>query len=681
MNTSEASRARRVATGTLAAVTLVAVTVGVPVALAWLGGDPLPHHVPTAAAARDSLLRKDVTGMVFVRLLVVIGWLAWATFALSIVVELIARLRGRTAMRVPGLGGPQRFAAGLVAAIAIGIGSPASAMAAPHAPVAAVAPTAPDSAAPDRAPAGTVPDIAPASTAPPHDAHVVYQVRKGDYLGRIAERFGEPFDEATEIARANHIKDPNLIDVGWKITLPDGAADSGAHRHATGRVVAGTETSMASDHQAPADDERPAQTGNTSATPAGASQAASPTSAPSDVEAPVPTAVPADGFAGEMLAASGTLAAVVSLAVVVMRRRDHMSLRLERASVLAAVGGDVPRLMAPTRVEDIIRLDDALRVLADRVSDWPSQAVPQVAGVWLDHGAVTMLLAGENRGAPEPFVDDPNGWRLDAGTAIGRATDQIAPLPLLCVIGGRDRQHALLDLEYVRVLGVGGDHIEAMNLLRFVVAELCHNVWSDDVGVTLAGFGADADGLAAFDPARIRVEPSIPAAIAAFHQRLAEAVANLHDVRPPGVLVVASPSSEDRGVLASLERDLMAAPGVGMAVVVAPTLDGVLAGTYQMTVDARGDLRIPFLGDALMPAASLPATLVGEVASLLDEARRAGRDATPLDLARAASRSALAQAPGGRAEQFAGRRRVEPGARSFRAELDELTRRSTSRSG
>jgi hypothetical protein len=120
---------------------------------------------------------------------------------------------------------------------------------------------------------------------------------------------------------------------------------------------------------------------------------------------------------------------------------------------------------------------------------------------------------------------------------LGQPADQIAPLPLLCTVGGRDRQHALLDLEYLRMVGIGGDPVEAMNIMRFLVAELCHNVWADDVRVTLAGFGPEAATLSAFDPARIRVEPSIPVAVAAFHHRLADAVANLHDVRSPDVLL------------------------------------------------------------------------------------------------------------------------------------------------
>jgi hypothetical protein len=110
-----------------------------------------------------------------------------------------------------------------------------------------------------------------------------------------------------------------------------------------------------------------------------------------------------------------------------------------------------------------------------------------------------------------------------------------------------------------------------------------------------------------------------------------------------------------------------------MAVVVAPTPEGLPVGRYQMNVAGGGDLHIPFLGDALMPAASLPSTVVGDVVALIAEARETG-DPSPLDLARIASRAAFDRVPGGRAMQFAGQRRQDPEQRSFRAELDELTR-------
>jgi hypothetical protein len=338
-----------------------------------------------------------------------------------------------------------------------------------------------------------------------------------------------------------------------------------------------------------------------------------------------------------------------------------------------------PRLMAPTRAADIVRLDTALRLLGDEVQEWPVTDVPQVAGVWLDRGAITLLLADECAAAPRPFVEDPNGWLLPAEVPVGRAGDQLAPLPALCTVGGRSGQHVLLDLEYLRVLGIGGDPAEAMNLLRFIAVELCHNVWSDDVRVTLAGFGAEGPHLAAIDPGRFRLRASVAEAIDTFGAQHASAVADLDDVRAPEALLLANPTPADQRALARLEEELVAAPGVGMAVVVAPTPDGMPVGRYQMAVGAAGDLHIGFLGDAIMPAASLPPVLVAQVAALIAAARAAG-DTSPLDLARAASLASLAAAAVGRAHLAGQHRRDASAGRSFRRELEDLTQQRSTRS-
>src|SRR5262249_47533918 len=155
--------------------------------------------------------------------------------------------------------------------------------------------------------------------------------------------------------------------------------------------------------------------------------------------------------------------------------------RLARNASAATGPSNVPRLMAPTRTEDVLRLDQALRGLADTGADWPGEGHPPIAGGSPDPRPAAPLLAPPRPPAPPPLRDDPNGWRLAAEAPLHGVQDAIAPLPALCTVGGRANQHVLLDLEYLRVLGIGGDHAESMNLIRFIVAELCHNVWSDDV--------------------------------------------------------------------------------------------------------------------------------------------------------------------------------------------------------
>ena len=82
--TSNGSRLLR---GIGALLLLLGVIIGVPVALVILGGNPLPTAI-TWADLRDALFTPD-DGTILLGLVTIIGWLAWAVFALSVVLELI----------------------------------------------------------------------------------------------------------------------------------------------------------------------------------------------------------------------------------------------------------------------------------------------------------------------------------------------------------------------------------------------------------------------------------------------------------------------------------------------------------------------------------------------------------------------------------------------------------------
>lgn len=680
------SRLAHFFSGLAAFVLLVVLIGGLPLALLRFGGNPLPHHVPSWDTIRDALLRRDVSGTLFIRALDVVGWAAWAGFALSVLVEMGARLRGRRTVRLPGLGLQQRWAAGLLASVALMMSSPAVANAAPlSAHLAKPAAVAMVVAAPRELPAGSVTTAGhtlPAARSLP----LTYEVHRGDYLGTVAERFGSDFGDARQLARDNNITNPNHIEAGWRITLPAGAVDSGAGAHAGGSVVDRPDqpvvTGPSTDAHQPTgrtttgkDTTGKDTTGKTTTGKTTTGKDTTGTDAVG-VHHPVP-AGSSDGAGPllvEMLEASGTLAAVVTLALIGIRRREQLQRRFVRHISASGTNGKPPRLMAATRADDIVRLDTALRVLAEKVEDWPVEHIPQIAGVWLDQGTATLLLAEDCGLAPMPFVDDPNGWALPANAALRGVDDQLAPLPALCTVGGRTEQHVLLDLEYLRVLSVGGDEAEALNLLRFITVELCHNVWSDDVRVSLAGFGAAEAGLVAIDPDRIRTQSSIAAAIDRFGRRLARAVDAWDESWTPEVLLLANPTSADREVLLALEHDLMSAPGVGMSLVVAPSAEPI--GRYHVDVTGAGDLHIGFLGDAIVPAASLPENLLPEVAKLLAAARASGITG-PLDLARAASRGTLESSEGtGRTVKLAGQHRHDGKSerRSFRTELIDLTK-------
>ncbi|MET8832399.1 LysM domain-containing protein [Micromonospora sp. NPDC004540] len=261
---STGRRTGQVLTGLGALVVLCALLAGGPIALLAFAGNPLPDHLPTLAEVGTALTSRD-DGQLFLRALAVVGWFGWATFAFSVLVELLAAALRRPAPRLPGMGRQQRAAAALVGSVALILAaSPAAAsaatLAAPH-PVAV-------------APAVVTTPAGPAVAAPPVRAAsvttnpAVYRVAKGDYLGEVADRYLDDFDRYREVARLNRLADPDRIRPGQLLRLPEGAVDAGARRHATGRLVV-----------TPASPSRPAP--DPAATPGGGASSATPKGKPS----------------------------------------------------------------------------------------------------------------------------------------------------------------------------------------------------------------------------------------------------------------------------------------------------------------------------------------------------------------------------------------------------------------
>ncbi|MFG2054157.1 LysM peptidoglycan-binding domain-containing protein [Micromonospora sp. NPDC048930] len=227
---SAVRRTGQVLTGLGALVVLCAVLAGGPVALLTFAGNPLPDHLPTLAEVGTALTSRD-DGQLFLRALALVGWFGWATFAFSVLVELLAAALRRPAPRLPGMGRQQRAAAALVGSVALILAaSPAAASAA------ALTAPQPAAAAPAvvAAPAQATP---PARTASLTTEPAVYRVAKGDYLGEVAERYLDDFDRYRELARLNRLADPDRIHPGQLLKLPEGAVDDGARRHATGQLV------------------------------------------------------------------------------------------------------------------------------------------------------------------------------------------------------------------------------------------------------------------------------------------------------------------------------------------------------------------------------------------------------------------------------------------------------------
>ncbi|MFJ4880014.1 LysM peptidoglycan-binding domain-containing protein [Streptomyces sp. NPDC088745] len=92
---------------------LAALIAGIPFVLLAVG------YQPTDFAGGWDLLTGQDDGSLFFTVLTTIGWVGWAAFTFSALIELLALFRGRTARRIKGLGGMQSFAGLLIGGLVL----------------------------------------------------------------------------------------------------------------------------------------------------------------------------------------------------------------------------------------------------------------------------------------------------------------------------------------------------------------------------------------------------------------------------------------------------------------------------------------------------------------------------------------------------------------------------------
>ncbi|MFD4392903.1 LysM peptidoglycan-binding domain-containing protein [Streptomyces sp. NPDC058495] len=117
----------------LGLVVLAALVAGVPYLLLAVG------HQPTELAEGGFSLLEQDDGRLFLVVLTCLGWAGWAAFTFSVLVEIVAVLRRRSAPRIRGLGSMQSFASFLVGGIVLL--APTAASAATVAPAVAASAT------------------------------------------------------------------------------------------------------------------------------------------------------------------------------------------------------------------------------------------------------------------------------------------------------------------------------------------------------------------------------------------------------------------------------------------------------------------------------------------------------------------------------------------------------------
>jgi nucleoid-associated protein YgaU len=256
--------------GALAA--LLVLLVGVPIGLWIVGHNYLPTSVPSLQQIQDALTTQD-SGQLLLGVAVVVGFLAWAVFAVSTVIELAARVRRRPALQIRGLGWAQTIAGILLTAIITGLlgGTGANAATAQALPLDAhqgppattSAPAFPTATAPTSAPtaaaattsASSSTTTTPISTTSPQQTSAqappaagqpaapaaspaappqrTYTVRPRDTLWGLAQRWygdGVAFSKIKDLNVGRAQADGRAMDAsgeifpGWKLVVPADAA-------------------------------------------------------------------------------------------------------------------------------------------------------------------------------------------------------------------------------------------------------------------------------------------------------------------------------------------------------------------------------------------------------------------------------------------------------------------------
>jgi len=344
-----------------------------------------------------------------------------------------------------------------------------------------------------------------------------------------------------------------------------------------------------------------------------------------------------------MLAAGGGAVLLTALGLAALLRARRRQFRMRRpgrsmASTPAGVAGMERLLMtAGTRgLADVTWLDQALRSLVQGLSKMPDARLPDVVAVRLAAQELELVLASPLAPAPAPWSADPSGsrWLLTRGDELPYDASErelhIPPYPLLVSVGYTPSgDHYLIDLERIGSLSLSGDRERCLNLARFIAAEIAHNQWSEQLEVTLVGFGQE---MAQMNPEQLKYAPDLGRVLNAVNARLAGvdevmtatgvdvATGRLRcvagDTWAPHVLLIA-PDAAKGPDLAELLAVLDGSKDrLTVAVVLAADPAVPEVTRWHLQVDAAGVLSVPALELELV-AEQLPRSEAAQMAQLL----------------------------------------------------------------
>src|SRR5690606_32903133 len=265
---------------------------------------------------------------------------------------------------------------------------------------------------------------------------------------------------------------------------------------------------------------------------------------------------------------------------------------------------------------------------------------PDIGAVWVSGDDIHLVLAGEEAtDPPAPFEAGSRGTWVLPGDAELPEVSGVAPLPALVTLGSQPGQHLLVDLERIGMLTITGPPERTSDLLRYLVAELAHNPWSELVEVTVAGFDDEQSRrLVALNPDRVTAASSLAEAVAALRQRVEHTTDALAahgladslqgrvrdtatDTWAPQLLLIDQPPPEQEDLLLDLADAVGRANRRCAVAVVASTRPSVGSGRRTVTITDDGMLSAAFLDDSHpLPAVGLPAELLQPFADLVGDA-------------------------------------------------------------
>ncbi|MFY9933053.1 MAG: hypothetical protein WAK82_34120, partial [Streptosporangiaceae bacterium] len=528
--------------GVAATAALAALTIGVPIALITVVGLPVPHSAPKLSAFTGQL---DITAIL--QILSVVIWLAWIQLVWCVLAEIRAAVSHRESRRVPLAGATQSAVHRLVAS-ALLLFTAAAALT----PVVSSGPARPaHSVSAQAAPGGTSTpadlDVRPVNVQAAPNADKVYVVkppvgRFHESLWEIAQRHlgdGRRYREVYELnadrvqADGSKLTIASLIRPGWILLMPKDAHGLGIEAM-TPQMA--SKMGMTSHPDSPAGgSSRPGSRG------AAGIWAAGP-----DVELPAVggqgSSVPDNGIfaapaaAGQSspawpyeLSSASLLAAGVLVALG--RRRREQLWRRAFGRRIAAPEGDAAQAEKALRLgadDPAVRmLDTGLRYLSQQLAT-RDKTPPTVFAAHLGLQNLDLWIAPPDQDPPRPWqaADGGQVWRLPfaaiAGLdpADGGPGRALAPYPGLVSLGTNDTGRILVDLEVANgLIAVRGPRQVVQAALSALAVELVTNRWSDQMQVTLVGFG---EGLNDISSERVRVVRTLDEALPDLERRAAE---------------------------------------------------------------------------------------------------------------------------------------------------------------